>query len=94
MLGIFDWLPAADPALFPTVVEGIQLIVALALPFGTYLVLQKPSVIRWKDILRVIGGIILPALLIIALQESIPISATALFIGIFLGHTVTMIDTD
>lgn len=87
-------MPAIAQVALPTVPEAVQLLAALTMPLGTFLVLNKPTEIRWKDVLRAVGGIILPGLLIIAMQGAIPVSATTLILGIMLGHIVTMMDVD
>ncbi|MFB6137661.1 MAG: hypothetical protein ABEJ42_04890 [Halobacteriaceae archaeon] len=83
---------AASLGVAPTVTEGIQLLVALANPLGTYLILSKPAVITWPDALLIVGGLFLPTLVIIGLQGGLPPTTVMLLTGILVGNTIAMVD--
>lgn len=78
----------------PSTIELIELLAALMVPAGLYWVLTNTRTLNWADMLIGIGMLIIPTVVILGIEGVITPSAGALMIGLALGHTMAMFDTD
>lgn len=78
----------------PSTIELIELLAALMVPAGLYWVISTTRTLNWADMLIGIGILIIPTVVILGIEGVISPSAGALMIGLALGHTIAMFDTD
>ena len=95
MLSVIQWVTTAAVST-PTATGAVQLLLALTLPAATLALLGKSKVtsVTWFDVLGVIGVLLVPTTVILALRGVIGPQVTAGIVGVLFGHVVTFIDTD
>lgn len=74
----------------------VQLVLAAMLPATTYWLLGRPKVrtVKWFDMLRLIGVLVVPTVLLLAMRGVVSPEVTAGVLGVTFGHVVTFVDTD
>lgn len=82
------------PTWWPSTLGAIELLAALTIPVGLYAVISTMRAMRWSDLLVGVGMLLLPAVIILSIEKVFPPAAGALMIGLVLGHTMAMFDTD
>lgn len=80
----------------PSASLAVQLILATMLPATTFWLLGRPKVrtVTWFDMLRLVGVLVVPTVVILALRGVVSPEVTAGVLGVTIGHVVTFVDTD
>ncbi len=80
----------------PTLSHFAQIVLAATMPLATWLVLGKSKVrtVKWFDMLRLIGGLLVPTAALLAMQGVLPPLVAGAIVATMLGHTATHVDTD
>lgn len=75
---------------------AVQLILAAMLPATAFWLLGRPKVrtVTWFDMLRLIGVLAVPVVVLLAMRGVVSPEVTAGVLGVTIGHVVTFVDTD
>lgn len=77
-----------------TIAQWLQLLFAMMLPIGLFLVVTGTRTVKWNDLLLAIGMFVVPSVAILQMQGNLPIEVTTAVMGFALGHAMEMLDED